>query len=182
MKLIKYLFIPVLLTQFLFAQEVPGWVNTGNLADATLIKDFMQLPWSPNIVLACGGDRNGNYHAGLWKSKDKGLTWEYKFWTGEDYDYFTSIRLDSSKYRVWMVGRLDYKTIENSLYYSMDDGDTWTDTTSATIVAGETSLLVRVPTTDDIFSLFANSTEVVDVPTPVPPPMSIILGDLLNFK
>jgi len=126
MKLIKYLFIPVLLTQFLFAQEVPGWVNTGNLADATLIKDFMQLPWSPNIVLACGGDRNGNYHAGLWKSKDKGLTWEYKFWTGEDYDYFTSIRLDSSKYRVWMVGRLDYKTIENSLYYSMDDGDTWT--------------------------------------------------------
>ncbi|APF19659.1 Glycosyl hydrolase family 32 domain protein [Caldithrix abyssi DSM 13497] len=126
MKTKQWLFILFLTVQVGFAQEPPGWVNTGNLQDATFLKDFLQLPWNPDIVLACGADRTGSYHAGLWKSNDKAQSWEYKFWVGESYDYFTEMRLDSSKYRIWLVGKLTYSTLQHGLYYSMDDGENWT--------------------------------------------------------
>ncbi len=120
-----FLLIWGLFVQITLAQAPPGWMNTGNLQDATFLKDFIQLPWNPNIVLACGGDRTGSYHAGLWKSSDKAQSWDYKLWVGENYDYFTEIRVDSSKFRVWLVGKLTYSTIQNGLYYSMDDGENW---------------------------------------------------------
>ncbi len=122
----------ILIFLFLFIgiawpQSPPGWVVQGNLPDASGIRDMIQLPWNPNVVLAVGYDRNGWYHASIWKSTNKGNTWSYVFWPGSNDDYFRVIDVDSSKFRIWALGDLTFGNMENSLYYSLDEGDNWTD-------------------------------------------------------
>ena len=107
------------------AQSKPDWLVLSNLSEASFLKDMIQLPWNKDILLACGGDRVGGYRATVWKSNNKGWDWNYQFWSGEGYDYFTDLDTDPQKYRVWVCGIMKDGHLQNGLYYSLDEGDSW---------------------------------------------------------
>jgi hypothetical protein len=99
------------------AQEPPSWVNLGNLASATKVRDLLEIP-TYNVVVACGMTSSGNF---IWRTTDGGTTWTTLYLGTGDSGLVQLLR-DPANGRLWVVGM----GASNPLYFSDDVGTTWT--------------------------------------------------------
>jgi hypothetical protein len=114
----------VLLTAVSPAQEPPGWVPLGNLPNATMTRDIVEVPGT-SILVACG--KSGGWtEPEVWRSTNGGASWTGVLDAGGATNADTLLQLarDSLSGRIWTV--VSGRSGANTLYYSTNDGANWT--------------------------------------------------------
>ncbi|RMD92843.1 MAG: T9SS C-terminal target domain-containing protein [Calditrichaeota bacterium] len=116
--------ISVVMIRSGWGQSPPGWVVQSNLPDGIVIRDIAIPTWNQTVVLACGQDRFGR--AAIWRSGDAGNSWMLVKAIGNSNDHFRKIDFDPQNFRIWVGGDLASGNLDDGLYYSLDEGNTWT--------------------------------------------------------
>ncbi len=124
------MFIGVFLLLLIFslnnvwAQSGPSWLIQGDLQDATIINDFIEIP-NTNIIIAAG--RSYNKYPSIWKSTNSGVTWTRKYYSWSSNYGVVQLEYDNNKNIIFgALGQYVWNHFSwKSIIYSTDQGENW---------------------------------------------------------
>ena len=123
------MFIGVFLLLLIFslsnvwAQSGPSWLIQGNLQEAEIVNDFLEIP-NTNIIIAAG--RRYNRYPAIWKSTNSGVTWTRKYYSWSSTNGVVQLAYDANKNIIFgAIGHHIWDHYWESIIYSTDQGENW---------------------------------------------------------
>lgn len=148
-----------------FLSAVPSWQNVFDYFDNMAISSICQDPTNPNVMYFSTGEASSNADAhfglGVWKSTDKGNTWQ-QLPSSANFIRNWKIICDASG-NIYLASRTTATPALNTsgLLRSIDGGATWTNitpTAQGTATASATCTDIEYTTTGKLVASFGYST------------------------